>query len=222
MSPLPGTSHECEPFRDGLVEFSLGLLAGRQRAELLAHLDGCPRCRLENEDNVAALDAILLLSPEVDPPVGFETRLVSRLGEPPVPRRHRARIISSVAAVILAIAVGIGIGSVAINPVHPHPTGSPVTTHTAVLAFDGHAIGSVQLVTGTPPWMIMSVDDAHWSGEVWCQITTVNGAHDTVGRFNLINGYGSWGVPLGVTVAEIRSARLIDARGVVLAEAALR
>lgn len=220
MIEQPGTSQACDACRDDLVEFALGLLSGRRRAEVLVHLETCSRCYPEMEGNVAAADAILALTPEIDPPIGFETRLALRLDDRAVSRRRPFRVAASVAAAVLAI--GLGIGAVATNHGNSHSPRLSANTVSAELASDGHSLGSVYLASGSPAWMFMSIDDVHWSGEVWCQITTVNGNQETIGRFNLFNGYGAWGVPLGVKASEIQSASLTDMNGVVLAKAELR
>ncbi|HVB01564.1 MAG TPA: zf-HC2 domain-containing protein [Acidimicrobiales bacterium] len=222
MIDQPGTPRDCDAYCDDLVEFGLGLLSGRRRAEVLEHLETCSRCAVEMEGNVIAADALLALTPEIDPPIGFETRLVKRFDDRRVSRHRPFRVALSAAAAVLAIVLGFGIGALATDHGNSHSAQLSANTVSAQLALNGHGLGSVYLASGSPAWMFMSVDYAHWSGEVWCQITTANGNQETVGRFNLVNGYGAWGVPLHVKASDILSASLVDVSGVVLGKAELR
>jgi hypothetical protein len=67
--------------------------------------------------------------------------------------------------------------------------------------------------------MIMDVDTGTLSGVVWCQVTLTNGRVENVGKFTLTNGYGSWIASVKDSSGQIRSARLVNARGTVLATA---
>ena len=70
----------CREFSDMAAELALGVLTGRERAAAIAHLDGCDACR----DNVRQLtmtgEGLLELLPTVEPPAGFETRVMERIG----------------------------------------------------------------------------------------------------------------------------------------------
>lgn len=82
----------CERLRELGAELALGVLPALERAEALAHLDGCPACRDHVEALTRTTDALLTLLPGTEPPLGFETRTVSRLlpGGAPAPAAHPA------------------------------------------------------------------------------------------------------------------------------------
>jgi hypothetical protein len=85
----------CEEFADVAAELALGVLTGRERAEALAHLDGCDACRATVRQLTLTGEELLGLLPASEPPPGFETRVMERigLGVPEVGtsrRRHRA------------------------------------------------------------------------------------------------------------------------------------
>jgi hypothetical protein len=117
---------------DVIAELALGLLDGEERAAALAHIEQCPDCQAEVAALTASGEQLLLLAPEVPPPAGFETRVLSRIGPeadgggqlgPPPPRRarwgapgrhHRARRARMgwrrpllVAAAVLVVAGGL-------------------------------------------------------------------------------------------------------------------
>ncbi|HMD26876.1 MAG TPA: zf-HC2 domain-containing protein, partial [Streptosporangiaceae bacterium] len=70
----------CAEFADAAAELALGVLTGRERARALAHLDRCEACR-ENVRQLAVTGEELVgLLPAIEPPAGFETRVMERLG----------------------------------------------------------------------------------------------------------------------------------------------
>ncbi len=70
----------CHEFSDVAAELALGVLTGRERAQALAHLDHCASCREEVRQLTATGEGLLGLLPNVEPPAGFEARVMDRLG----------------------------------------------------------------------------------------------------------------------------------------------
>src|SRR5204862_6898044 len=83
----------CEEARSVAAEVALGLVTGAERGAVHAHLETCPSCRRDVDALAAASDRILQLAPPAEPPPGFETRVLWRIGsvEPALaaPVRHR-------------------------------------------------------------------------------------------------------------------------------------
>ena len=87
----------CAELADVATELALGVLTGRERAMAVAHLDECDTCREDVRQLMATGEQLLELLPPAEPPAGFETRVLERLGlpvpatqdatPPPVPRR---------------------------------------------------------------------------------------------------------------------------------------
>ena len=91
MSPEHGGS-SCAEISPALPELALGVLTGRDRVVALAHTESCSPCADELEQLARAADAVVLVAPELEPPVGFEVRLFSRMGvsdDVPTPIRRR-------------------------------------------------------------------------------------------------------------------------------------
>jgi hypothetical protein len=86
----------CAGLADVAAELALGVLTGRERAMAVAHLDNCDTCREDVRQLMATGEQLLELLPAAEPPAGFETRVLERLGlplpapEPTRPRRHHA------------------------------------------------------------------------------------------------------------------------------------
>jgi hypothetical protein len=91
----------CAELADVAAELALGVLTGRERAAAVAHLEWCESCREDVRQLMATGEQLLELLPPVEPPAGFETRVLERLGLPAPaqghaellqagrPRRHR-------------------------------------------------------------------------------------------------------------------------------------
>lgn len=75
----PTRETECPRCQRMAPELALGVLCGRERAEMLAHLQQCGRC----QDRVSALavtaERVVELVPEVEPSVGFEQRVLAAI-----------------------------------------------------------------------------------------------------------------------------------------------
>ena len=214
------TNHDagCDDVRDDLSEFALGALSGRERSKVVDHLEGCSACRAELESLASVVDTMLLLAPEVDPPVGFELRVAHRLNERvarrTLPRRFRPL---AVAAALVIGVVGIGVGVVIESQTGPNAT--PVRASMATLSASGHAVGQVFISDTTPSWMFMTLDDGGYTGVVWCRVTLADGHQRTLGRFTLSHGYGAWMARVGTDARHVHTAELVDATGAVVARA---
>ncbi|MEU1168323.1 zf-HC2 domain-containing protein, partial [Streptomyces sp. NPDC005921] len=62
----------CEKLREVGAELALGVLPGRERAEAVAHLDGCADCREYVRQLTGIGDRLIGLLPDAEPPPGFE------------------------------------------------------------------------------------------------------------------------------------------------------
>jgi hypothetical protein len=72
----------CAELADVAAELALGVLTGRERALAVAHLDNCDACREDVRQLMATGEQLLELLPPAEPPAGFETRVLERLGLP--------------------------------------------------------------------------------------------------------------------------------------------
>jgi len=72
----------CAQLADVAAELALGVLTGRDRAIAIAHLDKCDGCREDVRQLMATGEQLLELLPTAEPPAGFETRVLERIGLP--------------------------------------------------------------------------------------------------------------------------------------------
>ena len=213
----------CEPFQEDLTEFALGILSGRRRSEVLIHVESCPQCSFELEQLSLVADTVVQLTPEVEPPLGFESRLAQRLHAGVAARRpdhyRRTGLFAMAAAIFLVL--GVGIGALASGgSSHPGPSAQDHLT-SASLTARGHVVGEVFVSAGKPSWMFMTIDDGAWFGAVTCELILAGGRVEKIGQFTLTGGYGAWGAPFSSAAGQVRDARLIAADGTILATAHL-
>ena len=71
---------DCARLRELAPELALGVLTGEERAEARKHLAACPECREYVLELTSVGDGLLALVPGAEPPLGFEDRVLSRLG----------------------------------------------------------------------------------------------------------------------------------------------
>lgn len=232
MTELYGMS--CAEFADVAAELALGVLTGRERADALAHLEHCDACREHVSQLTMTGEELLALLPSREPPPGFETRVMERLGLGPAVTTapfgkktriaaklgHRARRTLAAAAAVVAVA-GAALGGWGLHAV-TSPSPPAVLSSAALTTVAGHQYaGEVFLYTGDPRWMYMTLDldSGDKNATVICQLVRADGHVTTVGSFKLNDGYGSWGSPAWTGGDTPVSARLIATNGTVLATA---
>jgi len=222
MSGAPSHPSGCEEFSTELIEFATGTLAGRDRARVLEHLAACARCRSEVESLARVADAMLELAPTAEPSWGFDQRLIERyrLESPRAPRR-RLSIMGQIAAVVILIGAGAGVGTFldSHRPSTPPPTSAAPLT--AELTSHGVVLGHVFLSGSQPAWLYMTFSERGWSQPVWCRVTLRNGDVKSLGSFSLTSGYGAWSARVDATANQIAEAQVTDGSGHVLATARL-
>jgi hypothetical protein len=72
----------CQQFEEQAVELALGGVDEPRRAELARHAATCPSCHVRLEELSWLGERLLLLAPEIEPPPGFESRVLERLAAP--------------------------------------------------------------------------------------------------------------------------------------------
>jgi hypothetical protein len=221
----------CEHYENELAELALGVLTGRERAQVLAHVESCPRCAEELEILSRTADSVVLAAPEMEPPLGFEVRLFEKMGVTDGASRRRhlrpsrwVPVVVGVAAA--AAALGLGLSLTSSSPLSSSPTvaaPAPSAHHvmTGDLTENGDTVGHVMAVGGDKPWISMMMADSSARGTVSCEVVTDDGVTHPVGTFVADKGYGAWIAPLHVDPADVRTAEVVSPSGTVIATATL-
>src|SRR5689334_11877503 len=101
------SAFSCSQVRDLAPELALGVLGGAERAEALEHVDHCTLCRTHVSELSEVADALTLLSPEAEPPAGFEDRVLQSVGA----QRRRSWRNASLGRLVAAAAVIVALGT---------------------------------------------------------------------------------------------------------------
>jgi hypothetical protein len=225
---------QCEELAE---ELALGVLSGHERADALAHLEGCSRCQDRVSALTATADRLVELLPPVEPPAGFEQRVINALTPPAPPRARRWRL--PVAAGLAAVALAtsgwiVSRATHSLTPIKASPqaqTGNdgqagertvlyaPLTT--AEQDTVQQQVGHAYLYPGPPAWIYLSLDTPNTtaSGTINCEVVRRDGSAVPVGSFSLINGHGAWGGPAPIDRDTLATAKLINRNGHTLAKA---
>jgi hypothetical protein len=193
------TDLTCSEVHESAAEFALDILDSPDRAAIAAHLLRCPVCREEITEMQAAANQLLDLVPGTEPPVGFEQRVLDRVGVGVSPLRRHLRVVLASAAALI-IAVGTALGFTIAGASH-----SRTVLAEAELQQAGHDVGEVYLYPGTPDWIVMSVHDAASASRVTCEVMSRDGSMTKLGTFHLVKGQGTWGAeyPAGTNAAMV-------------------
>jgi hypothetical protein len=215
----------CAQMADLIDELALEVLPGDIRALALDHLQGCPLCRSRLDELSESADQLLFAYRPVDPPPGFEQRVLGRLGAERTRPHRRSRLLALVAAaaVVVGLAAGAGVTLGRGGPGRTTvPPGGQELRTVALISADGHRIGDVSAYTGSPTWFFMRVDDGTASGTYQCVLDVDGGARIPIGPMVISDGRGGWGQQVDIDARRVRSARLLDPAGDIVATATFR
>lgn len=211
----------CAEVRELAPELALGIVGGPDRAEALEHTSECGPCRAFVGELAEAADALPLLAAEVEPPPGFETRVLTALK---APRRRHRRVVAAAVAVAAAAAAIVSI--VGVRAVESIQDSSHVVSEASnvrssqMTGANGIGVGNVFVSDGKPSAVVVNVN--YWvpSGEYRIEFRT-GSASKYLGDVSIHDGRGSWGGVASLPNAGTGSVVLVDGNGGVTCEARL-
>jgi anti-sigma factor RsiW len=206
----------CAEFHLFSAEFALGVLDARERAFAVGHLEHCAECREEIRELAGIADALASLAPAVEPPNGFESRVLDALpnwrhDQKATSLRRRAPFVAAAAAAVLVIA---GFAGWALRGNSTEPALRANLT-AAELTSGRHVVGEV-VIDRSGSWLSMTLDLSEKSEWATCDVTTTHGRTVVVGSFRIVDGYGYWAAPLHGPMT-IDAARVVGYSGETLA-----
>jgi hypothetical protein len=101
------------------------------------------------------------------------------------------------------------------------PPGPKAPIEAAALYSGSQMVGRVLVYAGNPTWLFMYMDDAKWEGTLRCEVVVDLGPTVDLGRFWLSGGKGAWAASVDEPAGRLSEARIVSARGTVLASADL-
>jgi hypothetical protein len=199
----------CPP-DDRLAELALGQLAGRDRAEVLAHLAGCPACAAEVDALLAVSEHLLLGVEEAEPPAGFESAVLARvtpidLGPARARSRRRSALLTGAVAAALTLVFVLGAMLA--------PSGTPVA-EAEMATPTGRDVGTVWRYEDDPSWVFLSIPAwARWAEDgrsFQLRATLTDGSTADLGPVTFTGRDGTWAT---ATELDVRSVSVVDTTG---------
>jgi hypothetical protein len=211
----------CEEARELAADVALGIADGEQRAEVLRHTASCAECRRLVEELSEVSDELLMLAPVQEPPLGFETRVVERLGL----RKPRRRVARRVLWRVLPPLAAAAVTAVALVAVY-HDDHVTADRYRATLqeaggtsfqaapllgptgARSGVAFGYQGSPSGSPSWVFVTVDPAERAEVSTAELVTRDGHTIRMPWFHLASD-GTWGGAIPVGLHDVAKVRLL-------------
>lgn len=212
----------CAELADVAAELALGVLTGRERAMAIAHLDKCDACREDVRQLMATGEQLLELIPPAEPPAGFETRVLERIGLPAPPlRRSRASTYPQLLSRRESAGRQAGPGRAEPRPGADQPGASPAAPGRArrpwrtrrLLA--SAAVVAAVLAAGAGGWGLGAGTAPAASSEPLMSGDLVTASHQEVGDIFFYYGDSRWmymSVDLG-TGSGLVTCQVIDQKG---------
>jgi hypothetical protein len=217
----------CDDLRALAPELALGIASGDERARALEHLASCPACRHHLEELSRIADELLLLSPNEEPPAGFETRVLGDLPRPTRRRRWLRPLVPAVAAVAAALvtATGMWLSSQDDRDLASRYRETLAEANGKYLAAEalaapgGQRVGTVFGYEGEPSWVLVTVYESTQPppGRYDVQLITEDGERRWLDPMRVAHRGGSGGESIPIDFHEVSEVRLIGpGRGNVL------
>lgn len=242
FSPIP-----AHP--EALCEMALGVLDPEERTSVLAHLARCPACREDLLELSAVADQLAAHAPSVEPPAGFEDRVLARLDAAvfaePVPfasRSDRSRGVAygaksrsggakrpfswkhiATAAAVAAIALGAGtaIDLAGGSSTTPSPAAAGGSWYSTLLVGPSGPVGKVFVDSDGRPWMSMGISGGQL-GTLRCELVSPSGKVLVLGTFEVTSQGGYWATYIPAAAKGATTVRLVDITGKMVATATIR
>jgi hypothetical protein len=210
---------DCDEIRELAPELALGTVTGDERARALEHLAGCPQCRAIVQEMSDVSDELLLAAPALEPPVGFESRMMERyrFGHQKKPRR--VAMLLAAAAVLLAAGGGGTYLALRSNidfanhyrRVFAAAQGEYFAS--SPLYSGDRPLGQAFAYQGSPSWVFVVLDGANTAHRYNVKLVTRNGREIPLGSFTRTPGTTSWGRALPVDLRSVWTVRLTPDTG---------
>jgi len=205
-----------------LPELALGTLTGEDRARALEHVGSCQRCSDELRRLNELGDALLLLAPSAEPPVGFESRVVDRLGVSSEKKWRQRKKVLITAVALLSILVSasamyvVGRGDRELADSYRDTlriaNGEYVAAH-PLTDERGVRFGYIFGYQGSPSWIFCVITSGRSTTTYDGEVSSEDGRTWELGEIYVHEGEGSWGRSLPIPLHDLKEIRLVAQSG---------
>lgn len=231
----------CEQVNEAMTEFVLDIVAGRERASILDHLQQCRACAATATAEAREADLLLLAAPHAPLPPGSEALIVDaafkpRAGVLPAPASARSRLVAThrvltIAAAVVVISAAVfagihGIGTRATEATARNaakldqPPRSLQGTRTAnVEDRSGHRLGTAVLTAGAGASLLLSFSPVRARGPYQVALIEPESVAVVIGKAEETAGVCLFTARLPIDPSQVLAVRLTGAAGVAAAVA---
>ena len=211
----------CDEVRELAPELALGVAAGEDRARALQHLATCSECRRHLDELSGVADNLLLLAPAYQPPVGFESRVVDHISRERQPPRWR-RVLPAVVAAAVAATAALALMYAASSEDRELAAHYRKALEQANGSYfgglplrdaDGSRAGHVFAYAGSPSWVVVLLTGSTGSGTYAVELITREGANVQLGSIDVVDGKGTFGSTLSVSLRDVARVQLVEGDG---------
>jgi hypothetical protein len=215
--------HDCTATRSLLAELATGAASGHERAWALGQVSGCPACRAELDELAKVADGLLMLVPPTEPPPGFESAVLERLGMAGSRRvrRYSRRMMLAAGGVAAAVLLVSG-GSATVVYRQGETDRALADQYRQTLSIAngrylkaarltssaGEQSGTVFLYQGSPSWLLVSILSAPTDGRYEIRVRDRGGALRSIGACQVKDRSGTTGYRLDIPVAHVAEIQL--------------
>jgi Putative zinc-finger len=216
----------CADIRALSSEVALGVAPAEERARVLGHVASCADCRAFLVELSAVVDDLMALTPEAEPPGGFESAVLERLNEDSAAHtsgRRRAHWPVLVAAVVAMLLAGLAAGAVHVAGRDDRELAAAARRTLAVaggkyfaafplVAGDGRQQGVVFGYQGDPAWVVVTFDEPPAGGPYAVELVGLDGTvHRLAGELD--PAAAIWSADLPIAIHEASELRIVDRAG---------
>lgn len=204
----------CDELRTIAADLALDEVTGEARADALTHIATCDPCRAVVAELALVADSVLLVAPAHEPPPGFESRVLRRIGAPTSARDRARHALPVVAAALVAATLGV-IGGTQVSDRRGHGARRPPIAATFLTVSSARPAGAVVL-TDAPDRMTCVFSDDAFGGDYDVVVVLRDGSRKSVGTFTAtkVPWSWTWTMPSSIDVGDVREVRVRSGDGV--------
>ncbi len=212
----------CSTFDASVGELALELLSPTECDILMDHASTCHRCSAELDSLSAVADRLVTLAPEMEPPIGFESRAINAMIGPRGVGTLSPRMVLAAAVLMLVVALGGGlIGRASKSPdarvAALNDVGISSARSAKLIDASGTARGSALITSGAHT--VMTIDLTSLPVGIYhCVLVGANGGRTDIATWPVgASGSGSWTLPITAELSRSAQVQIAEASGSVVA-----